>query len=195
MSRRSSASFSSRGTSLGAGSILVFQLARLQFVVPLAVELVRVQSKIAHLSFRDLNAGSVFSGVELGLYAQARGGAGVPDQLDERFERSQWLAPPVLRDVTEEPMLDLVPLARPWRKVTDSDAQPSVVGEPLQFVLPRQRTVPVASPRVRRDEEVRGFGYAHRPIIFHHCRIEATANLGVSWSRPTLTHASLRAMS
>ena len=38
-------------------------------------------------------------------------------------------------------------------------------------------------------------GYAGLPIIFHHWRIEATANSGVSWSRPTLTQASLRAMS
>jgi hypothetical protein len=38
-------------------------------------------------------------------------------------------------------------------------------------------------------------GYACRPIIVHHWRIDATAKAGVSWSRPTLTHASLRATS
>ena len=46
--------------------------------------------------------------------------------------------------------------------------------------VPRHLTAPVEAPQ---------------PIWRHHWRIDATANAGVSWSQPTLTQASLRAMS
>src|SRR6266850_686864 len=53
-------------------------------------------------------------------------------------------------------MLDLVPLAGPRGEVAHADAQSGVVRESLQLQLPGARTVPVASPRVCRDEQLVG---------------------------------------
>ena len=80
---------------------------------------VRVQGEVAHLSLRDDEAGLIASLIQLGFDAQPRGGAGVADELDEGLEGAQRTPPPVLRDVAEQPVLDLVPLARARRKVAD----------------------------------------------------------------------------
>jgi len=93
-------------------------------------------------------------------------------------------------------MLDLVPLTRARRKVRDVDAQPQVIGQTLQRGFPAPRAIAVTAARIGGDiEGVRGGGYAWRPIIVHHCLIDATAKAGVSWWRPTLTQALFRAMS
>src|SRR5450432_2317949 len=44
------------------------------------------------------------------------------------------------------------------RELTDADTQAGVVRKSLQFVLPRARSVAIASPRVRRDEQLLGGG-------------------------------------
>ena len=46
---------------------------------------------------------------------------------------------PVLCDVAEKPVFDLVPLARAWRKVTDMDSESCLVGEILEFAFPSTR--------------------------------------------------------
>ena len=71
----------------------------------------------------DDEAGLIASLIELGLDAQPRGRAGVADQVDEGFEGAERTAPPVLRDVAEEPMLDLVPFAGARREVRDVNAR------------------------------------------------------------------------
>ena len=43
---------------------------------------------------------------------------------------------PSLYDMTEEPMLDLVPLRGARRVVTDGDAQAGFIGQLLEFELP-----------------------------------------------------------
>ena len=85
----------------------------------------------------DLDAGAIPALVQLRAHAQPRRGAGVANQIDDRFELPERAAPPVRRDVTEEPMLDLVPLARARWKVTDGDAQLKGIGQALQFGVPR----------------------------------------------------------
>ncbi len=61
-----------------------------------------------HLRVSDLHAGGVDAVVELGLHAEAGLGACVADELDDGREGSQGSTAPVLRDVTEEAVLDLV---------------------------------------------------------------------------------------
>jgi hypothetical protein len=63
-----------------------------------------------------------------------RGRAG--DQLDDDLMCQQRLAAPVLGNEREQSMLDAVPLAGAGRQVGDSDRQPGLVGECLQFGLP-----------------------------------------------------------
>ena len=47
----------------------------------------------------------------------------LPDQVHHHLPTHQRPAPPVLRDVTEHPVLDLVPLARPRRKVAHRETR------------------------------------------------------------------------
>ena len=50
-------------------------------------------------------------------------------------------------------MLDLVPLARTRRKVTDRDHQARPIGQTLQFPLPQPEARPVAPACIRRDQQ------------------------------------------
>ena len=105
----------------------------------------------SHLGGRDNKACLVATLVELRLDAEAGRGAGVANEFDDRLEGLQWTAAPVLSDVAEEPMLDLVPLARAGREVRDVDGAAQVVGEPLQRGLPPTGPIPVAAARVGGD--------------------------------------------
>jgi hypothetical protein len=50
------------------------------------------------------------------------------DQVDDHFMAHQRSASPVLGDVGEHAVLNLVPLAGAWREMTDGDLQPRFVG-------------------------------------------------------------------
>ena len=108
----------------------------------------------AHFGRGDLDASAIPALVQLRAHAQPARGAGVADQVDDRFEGPERAAPPVRGDVTEEPMLDLVPLARARREVTHRDAQLEVVGQPLQFGFPGARAIAVAAASIGGDQQV-----------------------------------------
>ena len=112
-----------------------------------------MQGEVAHLRLGDDEAGLIASLIELGLDAQPGGRAGVADQLDEGLEGAERTPAPVLRDVAEEPVLDLVPLARARREVRDVDAEAQVVGQALQRGLPAARPIAVAAAGVGGDVE------------------------------------------
>src|SRR5678816_1091900 len=77
----------------------------------------------------------------------------VRDQVDDGFVRPQRPTAPVDRDEREQPVLDLVPLARAGREMADVNHEPEPVGEALQLVLPNVRAVSVAAARVGGDED------------------------------------------
>src|SRR2546426_2012778 len=112
-----------------------------------------MERQAVHLRGGNDDAGRVAALVQLGLDAQARCGAGVANQVDNRFKRAERTASPVLGDVTEEAVLYLVPLAGAGREMRDVDPQAQVVGQALQFFLPRARAVPIAAARIGGDEE------------------------------------------
>jgi hypothetical protein len=129
-------------------------------MVPVAMKGVRVQGEVAHLGLGDDDAGLIASLIELGLDAQPGGRARVPDEFDEGLEgaegtRARW-------------------------EMRDVDAEAQVVGQPLQRGFPAARPIPVAAAGVGGDGERVCRGYACRPNIVHHWRIEATAKAGVS---------------
>jgi hypothetical protein len=76
------------------------------------------------------------------LEAGLRGRCG--DELDDDLVADERLASPVLADRAEQPVLDLVPLARPGREVADGDLEAGLVGELLEFQLPETEPVAVA---------------------------------------------------
>ena len=65
-----------------------------------------------------------------------------PDAVDDRLESRQQRTPPVRRDVAEEPVFDLVPLARAGWRMAYLHGQAGLVGEPLELVLPGTRAIP-----------------------------------------------------
>ena len=72
-----------------------------------------------HFRVRDLDA--LWIGVAIEFAADFETGfrRGVGDQFDDDEEAEEWRRAPVLRDVAEHAMLDLVPLRGPWRIVAD----------------------------------------------------------------------------
>jgi len=83
----------------------------MDLVSPVTVKLVTMQCARAHLGRGDCDAGARPARVPLRAHAQPRRGAGVADQVDDRFEGPARASPPIRGDVTEDAMLDLVPLA------------------------------------------------------------------------------------
>src|SRR5271167_5113831 len=79
-------------------------------VVPLRMEFVSLYIEAGHLVVADFNALRIEPDIELTAHFQAglcrRGG----DQFHHRQTAGQRCAAPGLRDVTEQPVFDLVPL-------------------------------------------------------------------------------------
>jgi hypothetical protein len=75
---------------------------------------------------------------------EARLGGRVTGQADDHLVVDEGAPAPVLGDVTEEPVLNLVPLARAWREVAHVHPDARVVREALQFDLPCPCSVAIA---------------------------------------------------
>src|SRR2546422_7149221 len=102
-----------------------------------------MERQAVHLRGGNDDAGRVAALVQLGLDAQARCGAGVANQVDNRFKRAERTASPVLGDVTEEAVLYLVPLAGARREMRDGGSQAEVLRQPLHFFFPLPRAGPI----------------------------------------------------
>ena len=77
-------------------------------------------------------------------------------------------------------MLDLVPLARARREVTDRDGAPDAIRELLELPLPQPEPRTIAPARVSGDEQGRGVSIQGRPMCCHQRRIDRTAKVAVS---------------
>src|SRR5271156_1195014 len=97
----------------------------------------RVQREGAHFHAGDDMTCRIAALVQLRLHPQASRRTRVTDQVDHGLKRAEGTAAPVLRDVTKQAMLDLVPLAGTRWKMRDMDRQTQVVGQALQFLFPR----------------------------------------------------------
>src|SRR5208337_5329901 len=69
-------------------------------------------------------------------------------------------AAPVLGDVAEQPMLNLVPLRCARRIMVDMDDEPGLVGELLQLDLPQPHPRPVRAATIGRDRQLSRMGIA-----------------------------------
>jgi TolB-like protein len=81
-------------------------------------------------------------------------GRGRPDQFDHGKPVGKRSAAPVLRNVAEQSVLDLVPLRCAWRIVVDADHEASVVGQLLQFALPEPHPRAIRAAAVGGDREL-----------------------------------------
>ena len=102
------------------------------------MELIAGDVEAFHLGFADLDALLVAAGVECALDFQSGLGRRRADQLDHGEAIGERSAAPVLRDVAEQPVLNLVPLRRARRIVVDADQKLPLIRELLPAPLRRR---------------------------------------------------------
>ena len=105
-------------------------------IVPIAVKGIWNQVDLGHLRVADFDLVRVPLGIQLATDLQPGLGPGVGDQVDDRGVGQQGPATPVLADEREQPMFDLVPLARSRRQMTDVDRQSRLTCQSMQFPFP-----------------------------------------------------------
>src|SRR6266568_2091042 len=100
-------------------------------IVPVSVKLMGLDVETRHLLLGDLDALLVVSEVKIGVDAQTVRGCCVRYEINNDIQVREWSAPPVSRDVAEQAVLNLVPLAGSRWKVVDMNHQASFVCEIL----------------------------------------------------------------
>ena len=105
------------------------------------------------LLISDDNAHGILAAIELGPHPESSGHFRGSDQAHDGHQAHQQLPAPVHRDVREQAVFDLVPLAGPRREVTDGNGEPSAVRELLQLPFPELDSRSVAAAGVRRDQQ------------------------------------------
>src|SRR3989454_11304365 len=124
------------------------------------MECVRGQADGLHLLLGDFNTGLILVGVDGRFDFQSRLGGGAANELYDRSATDQRASAPVLGNMAEHPMLDLVPFAGTRRKVTHRNVQTQIRGKVLQFHFPEARPVAVSAASVGGDEESLRLGTA-----------------------------------
>ena len=105
-------------------------------VVPVAMESIALDAYGGNFGVRHFSAYGVWILVDHGSNLQAALGGGCCDELDDDFVTDQRLPAPVLGNERKHAVLDLVPFARSWWKVTDGDRKSEFVRERLEFHFP-----------------------------------------------------------
>ena len=82
-----------------------------------------------HFFFGGFESGLIFRRVALGLHFQTRFGGGGGYERDDDFMVHEGFAPPVLRDVAKQAVLDFVPLAGGRGKMTHADLEPGFAAQ------------------------------------------------------------------
>src|SRR6266566_6392400 len=144
------------------GRFLLPLLARFDGIVPiLAMKLRWREIQSLHGLLTDLNTGWIGILIQFGLNGETCVGRGMTNEIDDHRVTDQGPPPPILSNMTKHPMLDLVPLTGPRRKVPDVDRDPDLIGELLEFHLPQPITTGIAPPAIGRDEKRVGLGIRH----------------------------------
>jgi len=115
--------------------VLRFGLFWLDSVVPLWVEYVASDVDASHLFVGDLDALFVGLGIEGTFYLEAGCGCCCADQFD----------------VTEEPVLDLVPFRCALWIMMDVDREAGLIGELVQLQLPQPHTRAIGAAAIGGD--------------------------------------------
>ena len=100
------------------------------------MKLVSFHVERCQLRIRDLLPLRVLSAIQFAADTKSLVCCGACDQTHDHSETRERLPPPVLADVREHPVLDLVPLARSGREVADRYRQSGVVRKFLELNFP-----------------------------------------------------------
>jgi hypothetical protein len=84
------------------------------------------------------------------------------DQVHHDLQAPQGHATPILRDMAEHPVLDLIPLARTRWEVADRNRQAKLIRESLNGDLPQPATAAVAPATIGDHQQFRGLGIVLR---------------------------------
>ena len=114
-------------------------------VVPFAVEPGPIEVDLGQFLIRNFATGGVSFLVHRRPNLQTRLGRRVCDQLDDDFVSRQRTATPVDRDLAEQAMLDLVPLAGARWKMTHTDCHSQFVRQALQGGFPQAAATAVTA--------------------------------------------------
>ena len=106
-------------------------------VVPFAIEIITCDLDAGHLLVGDFYLRRVIMTVENASDFKTSLRVRVRYQVHNGGMRQQWLAAPVLSDIRKQAMFNLVPFASPRRQVADRNFQTRLVGQLLQFPLPK----------------------------------------------------------
>ena len=131
--------------------------ARGEAVIPFPMEVAALNRQGVHLFVGDGLAGLIGGLVQFGMNRQSLYRTRGRDELDDDHAGDQGTAAPILGDVAEHSMLDLVPFARAGRKVPNMQAQPQFIGKALEFRLPQANPRPLLPPPsavIKRSEVV-----------------------------------------
>src|ERR1700757_1938518 len=122
------------------------------------MEVVAGDAQRLNLGVADLDALLVDAGIERALDLQAGFCGRRADQFDDGEAISQGPTAPVLRDVAEHAMFDLVPLRRSRRIVENVQGKPGLVGEFLKLQLPQPYARAIGAAAVRCDRQFKCLG-------------------------------------
>src|SRR4051812_40181152 len=139
--------------------------ARPDDVVPVTMKRVPLDLQRVEVLGGNLLARRIASTIEPCADDEAAAVGRVADQVDDRLVGPQRPAAPVDRDVREQAVLDLVPLAGAGREVADVDGEVECIGQPLEFGFPKSGSVAVAPTRVGGDEQLARVGIALRADV------------------------------
>ena len=88
-------------------------------VIPLPTEFIANDIYFGKFLIRHLDSGFILSKIQSTFDMQAALGCGGCNKIHNNFQCIQRLCPPVPTDLTEHPMLYLVPFGCPWWKAED----------------------------------------------------------------------------
>jgi hypothetical protein len=126
-------------------------------VVPFAVKCVGLQIDVGEFFVCDPSPDGVLAVIEPASHCRALGRRRSGDQPHYRLALAQRLPSPVGRDEREQPVLHLVPFARPRREMAACQRQPRLVGQALQLPFPQPPAVAAAAVAVISNCRTRGF--------------------------------------
>jgi hypothetical protein len=118
----------------------------------------------------DIDAGELVIGdddalwikifIEFAMDGKTGSRTGGCNQIDNDAKADQRFGAPVVAYEGEQSVLNLVPLAGAWWKVTDCYVDPDLVGQALEFALPQPRARAIAAAAIGGDQQFLGFGVA-----------------------------------
>ena len=130
----------------------------MDFVAPFAVESVSFDLDFGEFFPADLSTFFINLRIQPGMHFQSGGGRRGADETDNDLQSFQRDTLPVASDVTKQTVLDLIPLTRSRRIMTDLDDQSGFVCKLLKFCQPQPCARTVAATTVGSNQQSsRGF--------------------------------------